>query len=148
MEGAADAKARSEREQLARRGVPQLKDVVVHLVAPRRGRNELEVWRLHCNNDGGGRRRSRRSSRSSRCSFVRRRRQQLNAHAKTSLARDKSNLLTAQGLCTQDISTRGKLLYAAAVMDPTNQFAINEGMQLLESVKRAQQQQQQKGGSN
>ena len=74
--------------------------------------------------------------------------QQLNAHAKTSLARDKSNLLTAQGLCTQDISTRGKLLYAAAVMDPTNQFAINEGMQLLESVKRAQQQQQQKGGSN
>ena len=73
----------------------------------------------------------------------------LTASAFQMLKRERSNLLTANGLCTEDIGAKGKLLYAASVMDPSNQYAINEGMNLLRSVNqynaalKAQQQQQQ-----
>lgn len=47
-----------------------------------------------------------------------------------------SNLLTAQGLCMTlvDIPAAGKVLYAAAVADPTNLFATEQGSNLLHRV--------------
>ncbi|GBG34099.1 Transmembrane and TPR repeat-containing protein 4 [Hondaea fermentalgiana] len=63
--------------------------------------------------------------------------------------RNLSNMLTAYGVCMvlQDIPAAGKVLYSAAVADPTNAFALEQGSNLLRRVElikmqNARQQQQ------
>ena len=50
------------------------------------------------------------------------------------IARDMSNLLAIKALCSDDLGYMGKTLYRAIEIDPTNEYAVNRGTELLAQV--------------
>lgn len=52
---------------------------------------------------------------------------------------DQSRMLTAKGLCTEDIPSRGRLLWEAVQIDPNNDFAVTQGKELMAMVQQQQQ---------
>jgi hypothetical protein len=55
------------------------------------------------------------------------------------LDRAKSNLLVAQAFCTPDVITAGSIMYNAVQIDPTNQYAIDQAMRIVEKVEAVKQ---------
>lgn len=49
--------------------------------------------------------------------------------------RDKSNLLAIKALCSDDLGYMGKTLYEAIETDPSNEYAVNRGTELLAQVR-------------
>lgn len=57
------------------------------------------------------------------------------------LRKTESNLVTVQGLCTEDLTRKGKILFDAVQIDPTNEYAVSTAKRLLDSVEEAKKRQ-------
>ena len=60
-----------------------------------------------------------------------------------SLDRTKSNLLVARAHCAKDIVERGRIMYEAVQVDPTNEYAVNLAQQVMEKLQHIEQLKQQ-----
>jgi len=56
-------------------------------------------------------------------------------NTEASLKRVKSNLLVAQAFCTPDLAQSGKIMYDAVQADPTNQYAVDQAMQVVRRLE-------------
>jgi len=56
-------------------------------------------------------------------------------NTEASLKRTQSNLMVAQGFCTHNLGQAGKILYDAVQTDPTNQYAIDQAMQVVRKLE-------------
>lgn len=56
-------------------------------------------------------------------------------NTESSLARTKSNLMVAQAFCTPDPAQQGKILYESVQADPTNQYAIDQAVNLVKHLE-------------
>jgi hypothetical protein len=53
----------------------------------------------------------------------------------SSLTRTRSNLLVARSYCTKSIPEKGKLMYDAVEVDPTNEYAIQQAQALVTKLR-------------
>ena len=56
-------------------------------------------------------------------------------NTESSLARVKSNILVAQAYCAPDLTQSGRIMYDAVKADPSNQYAIDQAMQVVQRLE-------------
>ena len=56
----------------------------------------------------------------------------------SSLSRTESNLLVARAHCSNDVHEKGRILYSAVEMDPSNEYAVNLATQYMEKMEKYQ----------
>lgn len=62
-----------------------------------------------------------------------------------SLSRTESNLLVSRATCTENMKEKGRILYNAVEVDPTNDYAVGLATQVAERLKKFEELQQQIG---
>ena len=56
-------------------------------------------------------------------------------NTESSLARVKSNMLVAQAYCMPDLTQSGKIMYDAVKADPSNQYAVDQALQVVRRLE-------------
>jgi hypothetical protein len=64
----------------------------------------------------------------------------------STVARLESNLLVARAYCAEDIAQTGQIMYSAVEKDPTNDYALQQAMAILQKVENANMMQQNQVG--
>jgi hypothetical protein len=64
----------------------------------------------------------------------------------STIARLESNLLVARAYCAEDIAHTGQIMYSAVEKDPTNDYALQQAMAILQKVENANMMQQNQMG--
>jgi hypothetical protein len=57
----------------------------------------------------------------------------------SSLARARSNLLVAQGFCTENLVEAGQVMYSAVAADPSNQYAVDQATLMMKHIEKTKQ---------
>jgi protein O-mannosyl-transferase len=60
-------------------------------------------------------------------------------NTESSLARVRSNLLVAQGFCTDDLTEAGRIMYSAVQADPTNQYAVEQATRMASHIEKTKE---------